>query len=176
MAKQDGSRKRIGQEHEARLRQQAVVADLGLRALSGVDLRTLMHEAVTLVSDTLGVEYCKVLELLPDGKELVLRSGAGWKEGYVGRATVGAGTDSQAGYTLLSDEPVIVKDLRRETRFNGPPLLHDHGVVSGLSVIIRAGARPFGVLGAHTTKQREFTAYDELPPRHITAKGQNGRR
>ncbi|MFA7097813.1 MAG: PAS domain S-box protein, partial [Gammaproteobacteria bacterium] len=58
------------------------------------------------------------------------------------------------------NQPVIVADLRRETRFSGPPLLHDHGVVSGLSVIVRGRERPYGVLGAHTTRRRLFTEDD----------------
>ncbi|MFQ5614405.1 MAG: GAF domain-containing protein, partial [Anaerolineae bacterium] len=145
---------------KAHARQQAAVADLGQRALAGIALSALMDEATAVVAQTLEVEYCKVLELLPDGDALLLRAGVGWQAGLVGQATVGAGTDSQAGYTLLSSEPVIVEDLRTETRFSGPPLLHDHGVVSGISVIIPGQDRPFGVLGAHTTRQRTFTRDD----------------
>ena len=137
--------------------QQEAVAKIGMRALAVSDLSTLMDEAVAIVAETLGVEYCKVLELLPDKKALLLRAGVGWKVGLVGHATVGTGTDSQAGHTLLSNEPVIVEDLRMETRFSGPPLLRDHGVVSGVSVIIQTKDGPFGVLGAHTTRQRTFT-------------------
>ena len=142
-------------------RQQAAVAELGQLALTTSDLSALMDQAVKLVADTLGVEYCEVLEVVPDGEVLLLRAGWGWKEGSVGQATVGAGTDSQAGYTLLSDEPVITEDLRTETRFSGSPLLREHGVVSGLSVIIRSREGPFGVLGAHTTTRRIFTG-DEI--------------
>lgn len=144
----------------ARARQQAAVAELGQRALVGTDLSALIDEAVALVAQALEVEYCKVLQLLPDGQALLLRAGVGWKEGLVGHARVGAGTDSQAGYTLLSSEPVIVDDLHTETRFSGPALLHDHGVVSGMSVVIQGEDRPFGVLGAHTTKRRTFTEDD----------------
>jgi PAS domain S-box-containing protein len=149
-------------EEELRLRiqQQAVVAELGQRALMRTALDVLLDEAVSLVAETLDVEYCKVLELLPDGSALRLRAGVGWHAGLVGVATVDAGVASQAGYTLLSDTPVMVDDLRAETRFSGPPLLHDHGVVSGISVIIRGNPQPFGVLGAHTTRQRRFTTHD----------------
>ncbi len=147
-------------EIRARAHQQAVVADLGQHALAGAELSVLMNEAVALVAQTLGVQYCKVLELLPDDNALLLRAGVGWQEGLVGQATVGASTDLQTGYTLLSSEPVIVEDLRTETRFNGPPLLNDHGVVSGMSVIILGQERPFGVLGAYTTKRRTFTKDD----------------
>jgi signal transduction histidine kinase/DNA-binding NarL/FixJ family response regulator len=119
-----------------------------------------MEEAAELAARTLDVEYCKILELLPGGEELLLRAGVGWKEGLVGKTKVGAGLDSQAGYALLSDEPVIVEDLRTEGRFNGPPLLLEHGVVSGMSVIIRCLDGPFGVLSVHTGSHREFSEYD----------------
>ncbi len=154
------ARKQAEAALQARARQQAAVAELGQRALAGLDLTTLMDEAVSLVARTLEAEYCKVLELLPEGTVLVLRAGVGWKAGQVGRATVGVGRESQAGYTLLAHEPVTVEDLRAEARFSGPLLLHDHAVVSGMSVIIQGQARPFGVLGAHTTRRRTFTRDD----------------
>ncbi len=59
-----------------------------------------------------------------------------------------------------ADEPVIVEDLLTEMRFSGPPLPHEHGVVSGMSVIIAGQHRPFGVLGAHTRRCRTFTPDD----------------
>lgn len=143
-----------------RLRQHSAIAELGQRALASKDLFGLMDTATALVSQCLDVEYCKVLERLGDGQQLLLRAGVGWKPGLVGCATVSADRDSQAGYTLLVNQPVIVDDLRCETRFSGPPLLHEHGVVSGLSVVIQGPDAPFGVLGAHTTRQRRFSADD----------------
>jgi PAS domain S-box-containing protein len=137
-----------------------VVAELGQHALAGADLSTLMDEAVALTAQTIEVEYSRIMQLLPDGNALLLRAGVGWKEGYVGQATVDAGRGSEANYTLLSSEPVIVEDLRTETRFDISPLLHDHGVVSGMSVIIQGRDRPFGTLGIHTTRRRTFTQDD----------------
>ena len=140
--------------------QQEIVARLGQQALTTPALPALMDEAVSLVANTLKIEYCKVLELLPKGEALLLRAGIGWQEGLVGRAKVEAESDSQAGYTLLSSEPVIVVDLKTESRFHGPKLLLDHGVVSGMSVIIQGKTRPFGVLGAHSQQHRIFTKDD----------------
>lgn len=149
-------------ERELRIRaeQQAVVADIGRRALQSADLAGLMDEIVARVAETLGVEYCKILELLPSGDAFLLRAGVGWRAGAVGSATVSSGGGSQAGYTLRSGAPVIVEDLATETRFTGPPLLLEHRVVSGISVVIHGGSRPFGVLGAHTTRRRRFTQAD----------------
>ena len=90
----------------------------------------------------------------------MLRAGVGWKEGLVGNATVGADLNSQAGYTLLSDKPVIVEDLRTDARFQGSSLLRDHRIVSGLSLSIRGPEGPIGVLGAYTARPRAFTADD----------------
>ena len=143
-----------------RVRQQEAIANLGRQAVGGADLLALMRTVTELVAETLGVEFCEVLELLPGDEALLLRAGVGWQEGLVEQATVSAGTNSQAGYTLLCKEPVIVRDLRTEERFNGPPLLRDHGVVSGMSVIIGRSDRPFGVLGAHTAKARAFSRDD----------------
>ena len=152
--------RRSERESRDRARQQEAVVELGQRALAHADLGDLMEDAVGLVAEVLGIQYAKILELLPGGEKLLLRTGVGWKEGYVGRATVDSNRDAQAGYTLLSDEPVVVEDLRSEQRFRGHPLLHEHGVVSGMTVIIRPGGRPYGVLGAHNRERRTFTQDD----------------
>ena len=144
----------------ARERQQAAIARLGQEALAGTDLSSLLDDAVRLVANTLDVEFAKVLEVLPGKDDLLLRAGVGWTEGLVGHAIIQGGADSQAGYTLQSSTPVIVEDLRTEARFQGPPLLCDHGVVSGISVIIAGHPRPFGVLGAHTRRKRRFNVDD----------------
>lgn len=153
-------RKRAEAELELRARQQAAVAKIGQIALGEHDLDVLMSRAVSLVAETLEVEMCQVLELLPGGEALLLRAGVGWKDGLVGRTTVGAGIGSQAGYGLAADAPVIVEDLQSEARFSAAPLLRDHGVVSGMSVTIEAGKRPWGVLGAHAARSRRFTDDD----------------
>ncbi|MFQ5783364.1 MAG: PAS domain S-box protein [Alphaproteobacteria bacterium] len=147
-------------ERATRTRQQAAAAELGHFALGGVALDDLLAYAVALVAETLDVDYCKVLELLPGNDRLLLRAGIGWRDGLVGSATVGTRTDSQAGVTLSCEKPVVVEDMTRETRFKGSPLLHDHGVISGASVTIHGEDRPFGVLGAHATRRRGFSGDD----------------
>ena len=143
-----------------RERQQAAVARLGQRALAQLDPSALMDELVRAVAEVLDVEYCKVLELRPGGGEVLLKAGVGWRPGLVGTATVPTDLDSQAGYTLRVDGPVIVEDLARERRFSGPALLRDHGVTSGISCVIAGPEGPYGVLGAHTRQRRHFTEDD----------------
>lgn len=149
------------EELRARVRQQEATGRLGLAALSGMSLAGLRDEAVNVVAAVLEVEYCKILELMPDGNTLLLRAGVGWKDGLVGRATVGTNLRSQAGYALISADPVVVEDLRTENRFADAELLLEHGVVSGLSTTIHVGGRAYGVLSAHARDRRAFTE-DEI--------------
>ena len=153
-------RKRVQQEMETRVRQQEAVAAIGARALSDTSLGNVYKEVCETVTHTLDVEFCKILEAQFDGKTLLLRAGSGWKEGLIGTAMVDAGPHSQAGYALQCNQPVVVEDLAGEARFDPAALLLDHGVVSGLSVIIPGRERPFGVLGAHSSKRRKFKNED----------------
>jgi len=147
------------QQIEQRAHQQQVVAELGRLALTKTDFE-IMNEAVERVARTLNVEFCKVLELLPDGNGLLLQAGVGWKKAQFGHTVVDADKGSQAGYTLMQRHPVVVEDFRREQRFTPPPLLRDHGMLSGISVIIGEKENPFGVLGAHSSQPHIFSPAD----------------
>ncbi|MBX2998534.1 MAG: PAS domain S-box protein [Caldilineaceae bacterium] len=142
---------------EDRARQQAIIAELGQQALTGMDLNSFIQNVVTMVATTLNAEFCKVMELLPDGARLLLRAGTGWQPSFVvGETTISAGLESHAGYTLQSKEPIIVKDARQETRFHNSDLLKAHNVISGMSVMIGGRHSPYGVLSVHTTRHRIF--------------------
>lgn len=141
--------------------QQAAVAELGQAALSGLDLDGVFDRALELLSGVLDVEYTKILHQPTPGRPLVVKAGRGWGDDVrAGETTVPCDQGSQAGFTLMSNEPVIVDDLTHERRFTGPPLLTDHRVVSGMSVIIPGRDRPYGVLGVHTRHRRSFTTDD----------------
>jgi PAS domain S-box-containing protein len=165
------ARKKHEEEIRQRTSKQEAVAELSHRALVETELQALFEKTVDVVSTALHTELSKIMTLCPDGKSLLLRAGVGWKEGSVGRATVTADRDSQPGYTLWASkravngdlvtyEPVIVEDIRAETRFGATQLFLDHAVVSGMCVIIHGVEGPFGVLGAHTLQRRIFTEDD----------------
>jgi signal transduction histidine kinase len=153
-------RDRVERTLRQRNLQQAAVALLGQHALTGPHMDDLFAAAVRDVAATMEVEFCKVMQLDPDGRTLLLRAGVGWEAGLVGSARVSSGMNSQAGFTLNSQGPVLVTDLRSETRFDPSGLLHDHGVVSGMSVLVRGRSRPFGILGVHSRNARTFNQDD----------------
>jgi PAS domain S-box-containing protein len=154
---------RVKLHRELRLRasQQETVARLGERALVETDLQTFFDDTAAAIAEILDVEFVKILELVPGDAELLLRAGTGWKPGLVARGHVSTLRGSQAGYTIAAGAPVIVENLATETRFESPTLLHDHGVVAGLSCPIAGrDGRAYGVVGAHSAKPRHFSESD----------------
>jgi PAS domain S-box-containing protein len=147
---------------ERRLSQQTAIAELSQTALGTRDLQKVLELAVQVASQELQVPLTKILAFQDSADRLKLVAGIGWLPGLVGEAFVGTEAESQAGFTLDAGRLVIVEDLRRETRFSGPALLHQHGVISGMSVPIEgANGRPFGVFGVHTTGQHVFDLADQ---------------
>jgi signal transduction histidine kinase/ActR/RegA family two-component response regulator len=144
----------------SRALQQTTVAALSQFALTSNDFTALLNQGVTLISQTLEVEFCRILELLPENKAMLFRAGAGWKKGLIGISVIDADPTSQAGYTLKSGEPVVISDLRKETRFKSDPLLEEHRIVSGVSVAIAARGKIYGVLAVYSTRTRNFNSDD----------------
>ncbi|HEX9443036.1 MAG TPA: GAF domain-containing protein, partial [Candidatus Binatia bacterium] len=140
---------------KARTIQQAVLNHFSHLALSAKAIPALLDEAAIEVALVLRVDYCEVLELLPESDCLVLRAGTGWRSGQVGRATTSS-RNSHARYTLAQDGPVVISDLAREARFKGSTLLCEHGVTSGVAMTILGQERPFGLIGAYTSAPRTF--------------------
>ena len=150
-------RERIENTLLTRALQQTVVGALGQFALVSSDFAALLNQTTMLVTQTLEVELCSVLELRSDQQSLLLRAGLGWREGMVGNQIVAADPNTQAGFTLEAGEPVVVEDLKKEMRFHPAPFLLEHGVTSAVTVAITGNGRTFGILGAYTHRKRKFT-------------------
>ncbi|MBF2016668.1 MAG: response regulator [Rivularia sp. T60_A2020_040] len=144
---------------KAKVEQQASVAQLGQLALLNQDISALMDEAVALIAQSLNIEFCHILEILPSGNVMLLRAGIGWDEGLVRQALLSF-NDSLTSNSLLTKEPVIIEDLRQETRFNSPTLLEEYGIISGVSVPIFGVDSAYGVLGVYSPQKRIFNQDD----------------
>jgi signal transduction histidine kinase/ActR/RegA family two-component response regulator/HAMP domain-containing protein len=140
--------------------QQTVVAALGQFALTNSDLEALLNQTVMLVAQTLGVEYSAVFEQLSGGP-LRLQAGVGWKPEYNRQTSLPGNENSPIAFALKSGEPVVIADLKAETRISASPFLAEHGVVSGVTVAIPTHDRPYGMLGIYSTHGRKFNS-DEV--------------
>jgi len=147
-------------ELRARVRQQQVVADLGQQALRTDDVDQLLRDATRSVVDALDADHGAVFEFRAADRDLVLREGVGWQDGAVGTATVPADADSWVGRALDTGGPVVVEDCQTAEHVSLPPLLEDHGVVSGVAVVLGPVEAPRGALSVHATEPRQFTERD----------------
>jgi two-component sensor histidine kinase len=145
--------------HE-RIRQQEILAELGVGALQGAGFEQLLADTARLTAEGLRAEFCKVLEYLPAVNQFLIRAGVGWDPGIVGVAKIGADLASPAGFALKTGRPVISNHLEIEERFRTPEILVRHGVHRAMNVILQGDGRPFGVLEVDSRSSDEFVEYD----------------
>jgi two-component sensor histidine kinase len=143
-----------------RIRQQELLAELGVLALQGTSFVGMLQHTARMTAEGLEAEYCKVLEYIPTENRLLVRAGVGWSEGVVGSASVGADLASPAGYALRTGKPVISNHLENDQRFRTPELLVEHGIRRAMNVILQGDGSPFGVLEVDSKSEGEFAERD----------------
>src|SRR6476660_7118123 len=149
-----------GSDTDLRLRQQEILAELGVLALQGTPFPELLTKTAALTARGLEAEFCKVLEYQRAERRFIVTAGVGWGPDVVGIATVGADIESPAGYALITGKPVISNHLENEERFKTPELLIRHGIRRAMNVILQGERAPFGVLEVDATSEGDFAESD----------------
>jgi len=142
-----------------RIRQQELLAELGVLALQRTSFASMLDHTARMTAEGLAAEYCKVMEYIPAENRLLVRAGVGWGEGVVGVASVGADLESPAGYALRTGKPVISNHLENEQRFSTPDLLLQYGIRRAMNVILQGDGSPFGVLEVDSRSEGEFSEH-----------------
>lgn len=143
-----------------RVRQQQILAELGVLALRGTPFAELLDHTARLAAEGLNADFGKILEFMPAEQRFLVRAGVGWDPGVVGSATVGADVASPAGYALRTGNAVISNHLENEERFRTPELLVEHGIRRAMNVILQGDNSPFGVLEVDSRSEGEFSESD----------------
>jgi GAF domain-containing protein len=143
-----------------RIRQQGILAELGVQALQGKPFLDLLDQTARLTAEGMEAEFCKVLEYIPAENRFLVRAGVGWQEGIVGVATIGADLESPSGFALRTGKPVISNHLENEQRFRTPELLFEHGIRRAMNVILQGEGSPYGVLEVDSRSEGEFGEHD----------------
>jgi two-component sensor histidine kinase len=143
-----------------RVRQQEILAELGVGALQGPGFEQLLADTARLTAEGLRTEFCKVLEYIPTENRLLVRAGVGWEPGVVGVVSIGADLASPAGFALKTGRPVISNHLEIEERFRTPEILVRHGIHRAMNVILQGDGRPFGVLEVDSRSDDDFVEHD----------------
>jgi diguanylate cyclase (GGDEF)-like protein/PAS domain S-box-containing protein len=139
---------------------QVAVNELAQAALVGSALPDVLDHACRIVSTALGIASVGVAEVVEGVSDLIVRASVvtvadAYPPRFVPRA------DTMTGAALDDGVYSLVADVRDDPRFSPGSPAGDGGVRSGLSVVLRRGDEPWGVIGAFSERPRAFTE-DEL--------------
>lgn len=137
---------------EARAMREAVVAELGILALSTSSVRELDERVVERMCSALEADAIEVVEWSSDRLLQVVAVNG------LPVATYGAGRDSPHGWALMSDSLLRVDELGVDPRCRAPESLVAAGITRCLCAVIHGIPRPPGVVVAHRRGGSPFTA------------------
>jgi diguanylate cyclase (GGDEF)-like protein len=150
-------------EREARLRssasRQAALADLGRWALVGLGYPNLVEDAVSLLTEQLGVDFVHVFEAMADTSFVTMTASRGHRASGPELLSTDP-TSSPVSFALVTQETVICDDLALEARFEVPDLWVRSEAMSVIEAPIPGQDSPAGVLGVGCRSPRLFSEED----------------
>ncbi|WP_312479077.1 PAS domain S-box protein [Stutzerimonas nitrititolerans] len=153
---------RLSENEQLLLRQRKAIAEFGELALVSQDLNEILDEACRLVSEALGTDLAKYMQLEDDGATFWIRNGIGWNPGVVGNVRVGAEVGNAEWYSLKVNAPVISVDRALEDRFTYHLFHIENDVRAFINVLVYAprDEPPFGIFEVDSKVPRAFTESD----------------
>lgn len=144
-----------------RLEQEALVK-LSKEFLETDNAQETMKRGVDMAAEIFDADYSNLV-MLDDDANLIFRAAYGWEEEMVNTFPVPPGAGSQTGFTIMTRAAVAVEDYTdmNDLEFTVPPLIHERGIKSGLSVPMFNGSEICGALLVHFKTKRRFDEDDK---------------
>jgi len=142
--------------------QKAAIAELGQAAMRGPELGDLLNRAVRLVSETMSVPHCLILETDDNGRPPRTVACHGWKP-FPLESETGHVNETLRGWSeaaLRDSDPLLVDDILVDSRCRQMTALQESGMSSGVAVIIQGRTEPFGLLTVMSESTRLFNQDD----------------
>ena len=134
----------------SKVRQLALIAELGHLALGERSLSVLFTEAITRVTHTLGADYGGVWQYLPKENLLRLQAGCGWPDTDIGTACIALQKTDEERHPLLSEKFRFFDNCQSDPSLSKASIFRTSNIQQSLSVPILGPAHPFGMLGVYT--------------------------
>jgi diguanylate cyclase (GGDEF)-like protein len=139
--------------------QQRAVAELGQRALYGIEIGALLAAALEVLREQLDAPLAAILELTPDRDDVVVVAADGWATETLG-LKLPVAREWDACLAVTTEEPVTF-GAAGEANCQPVPLGPEvESVQSGLSVVVRLANGPYGALTIHARDRRQFSDDD----------------
>ncbi|MDP1547112.1 MAG: GAF domain-containing protein, partial [Anaerolineales bacterium] len=144
----DDMRQRLGASANALL-------EFSRGLLTAKDETAIAESAVMSAASALQTDFSALVLPDPDGR-LIAQAVRGWPADFAGQLELGRSDASQTGYTIIHGHPVAVEDYSTEMAFAVPPIVFQHGIVSGLSVPMFLAGQVVGAMLVHSRAPRRF--------------------
>lgn len=137
-----------------------VLAYLSQLALVRPSLEDISADVTTLLAQILPADVVLLWELDSAGEHLTLKNRSGWKDGPAIESQLAADLNSLEKLVLRSAYPIVVHDLKTESRFKPSSFLKAAGAISGLAVTVGSTQRPYAVIEAFSQHHQAFSQND----------------
>jgi signal transduction protein with GAF and PtsI domain len=120
----------------------------------------MLELIVEMASRAMRAKVCSLQLLDEERNELIPRAIRGLNPAYREQQPIHLG-EGIAGMVAASGQPLVVEDVRQDSRYRYPDIARDEGLCSLLCVPLRVRERVIGVFNCYTGEPHRFTA-DEV--------------
>lgn len=152
-------RKRAERKLRKQASQQALVAELGARALESGELPEFVLHAASEVQRVLDADFAGVHQHIPERGAFVLFGGVGLESFRRNGAAI-ASSGSWLGHVLERKQALIVSDWSAASEFSEAAFFSSHDIASGIGVLVPGPESAFGVLSVQAGGPGHFNYED----------------
>lgn len=145
---------------ETGIRKHRVLAEIGGRALEGLNVHDLFDQVVIHVAESFSADRCDLWEVTSVDRQFLLRSGFGWPVEKIGRQTVTLMAGSEFDFVIDHRRAIATSDWKKEQRFERSPGTETEPFESSLWVRLSAESHHYGILAVHFRTSRSFSHAD----------------
>jgi DNA-binding CsgD family transcriptional regulator/GAF domain-containing protein len=142
-------------------RQLSACADLESLAAAGGDLSRLFDATTMILADVLHADAAHLLRLSPDGEALILEAGVGIDERRIGKVLFRDVKATLMALPMRATTPVVISAVdTTEVGSLFSSFLSEIKAECGVVAPVIVSGRPYGLLGVHLQRTREFSVAD----------------
>lgn len=151
--------KSIKNRFATRIRQQKILSELGLYALTRNNPRDIIRRSLQITCLALRIDYSLLLE--HDGEQGILKlvDYAALDENGPEVREIEIDSEFDIAAAFDREKSLTIRDFQKEKKYKPFPFTGNQQLTSSVNVRVEGCDRPYGVLCAYTKEKRKFTEF-----------------
>ena len=134
----------------------AALSKVSQSITSNLYLEDVLKLIVLVTAEVMNSKICSLLLLDQEKNELVIRATQSVSEAYNKKANIKLG-EGIAGLAAKENRPIVVQDVRKDSRYINRAVAQKEKLCSLLSVPLHVKDKVIGVLNSYTSTRHKFT-------------------